>query len=91
MMQKLFKIIEQRKEKPTKNSYTARLMAKGEDKVLQKIGEEAAELIVAAKGQGDKRIIEEMADLYYHTLVLLSLKNLTLKDVEKELRNRHKQ
>ena len=90
MLQKLFEIIEKRKKKAPKESYTAQLMAKGEDKVLQKIGEEAAELIVAAKGQGDKRIIEEMADLYYHTLVLLSLKGLTLKDVEKELRNRHK-
>jgi phosphoribosyl-ATP pyrophosphohydrolase len=90
MLHKLFKIIESRKKNPPKNSYTAQLMAKGEDKVLQKIGEEATELIVAAKGQGDQRIIEEMADLYYHTLVLLSLKGLTLGDVEKELRKRNK-
>ena len=61
MLNKLFDIIEDRKKKSPKGSYTAQLMAKGEDKILQKIGEEAAELIVAAKGQGDQRIIEEMA------------------------------
>lgn len=89
MLHQLFEIIEDRKANPTENSYTARLLAAGEDKILQKVGEEAVEVILAAKGQGRQRIIEETADLFYHTLVMLSAKNITLDDVEDELRQRH--
>jgi phosphoribosyl-ATP pyrophosphohydrolase len=90
MLNKLFEIIEDRKANPTEKSYTAKLMAEGEDKILQKVGEEAVEVILAAKGQGNQRLIEETADLFYHTLVLLSAKNLSLADVEAELRMRHR-
>jgi len=89
MLGTLFDIIEDRKRNPTESSYTASLFAQGEDKMLQKVGEEAVEVILAAKGQGDQRVIEEVADLFYHTLVLLSAKDLTLADVEAELRQRH--
>lgn len=89
MLNELFEIIEDRKENPTKESYTASLFAEGEDRILQKIGEEATEVIIAAKGQGDQRVIEEVSDLFYHTLVLLSAKGLSLNDVEEELRKRH--
>jgi len=89
MLNKLFEIIEDRKANPTEQSYTASLFAEGEDRILQKIGEEATEVIIAAKGQGDQRIIEEVADLFYHTLVLLSEKGLQLSDIEDELRKRH--
>lgn len=89
MLQKLFEIIEDRKTNPTEISYTASLFADGEDRILQKVGEEAVEVIIAAKGQGDQRIIEEVADLFYHTLVLLSAKGLSLNNVEDELRKRH--
>jgi len=90
MLNELFLIIEDRKANPTKKSYTARLLSEGEDRILQKIGEEAVEVILAAKGQGNQRLLEETADLFYHTLVLLSAKELTLGDVETELRKRHK-
>ena len=90
MLNELWNIIEDRKENPPQGSYTARLMAEGEDKILQKVGEEAVEVILAAKGQGYQRLIEEVADLFYHTLVLLSSKGLTLADVEAELRSRHR-
>ncbi len=90
MLHELFTIIEARKTNPTEKSYTASLFAEGEDKILQKVGEEAVEVILAAKGQGDQRLIEETADLFYHTLVLLVAKGLTLEDVEIELRQRHK-
>ncbi|MBT3336562.1 MAG: phosphoribosyl-ATP diphosphatase [Anaerolineae bacterium] len=90
MLNELFEIIEERKANPTEKSYTASLFAEGEDRILQKIGEEATEVIIAAKGQGDDRIIEEVSDLFYHTLVLLSAKGLSLSDVESELRKRHK-
>jgi len=89
MLQKLFEIIEDRKNNPTEKSYTASLIADGEDRILQKVGEEAIEVIIAAKGQGDQRIIEEVADLFYHTLVMLASKGLSLSDVEDELRKRH--
>ncbi len=89
MLNELFEIIEDRKANPTKKSYTASLFAEGEDRICQKVGEEAVEVIIAAKGQGDQRIIEEVSDLFYHTLVLLSAKGLTLADVEDELRKRH--
>lgn len=88
MLNKLFEIIEDRKANPTEKSYTASLFAAGEDRILQKVGEEATEVILAAKGQGDQRIIEEVSDLFYHTLVMLSAKGLTLADVEEELRKR---
>jgi len=90
MLHELFDIIEERKASPTAESYTVRLLAEGEDRILQKVGEEAVEVILAAKGQGDQRLIEETADLFYHTLVMLASKGLTLEDVEAELRRRHR-
>ena len=56
---------------------------------MQKIGEEAVELILAAKGQGNQRLVEETADLFYHVLVILAAKGIMLEDVEYELRIRH--
>lgn len=91
MLNELFEIIEDRKANPSEKSYTASLFAEGEDRICQKIGEEAVEVIIAAKGQGDQRIIEEVSDLFYHTLVLLASKGLTLADVENELRKRHQE
>jgi len=90
MLNELFEIIEDRKVNPTEKSYTAQLLAEGEDRILQKVGEESIEVILAAKGQGNQRLIEELSDLFYHILVLLAAKDLTLGDVEAELRKRHK-
>jgi len=90
MLNELFEIIEDRKENPSENSYTARLLNEGEDKILQKVGEEAVEVILAVKGQGKQRIVEEVGDLFYHTLVLLASQNLSFIEVEAELRRRHK-
>ena len=89
MLKQLFQIIEERKTNPQSGSYTAKLLAAGEDEILKKIGEEAMEVILAVKGQGDQRTIEEIADLYYHTLVLLAARGLSLTDVETELERRH--
>ena len=89
MLRELSEIIENRKESRPAGSYTVRLLEQGLDTILQKVGEEAVEVILAAKGQGDQRLIEETADLFYHTLVLLSASNLTLSDVEEELTKRH--
>jgi phosphoribosyl-ATP pyrophosphohydrolase len=90
MLHKLFKIIEERKANPSAESYTAQLLASGEDEILKKVGEEAMEVILAAKGQGNQRLVEETSDLIYHTLVLLAARDLTLADVEEELASRHR-
>lgn len=89
MLPRLFEIIEDRKQHPVKGSYTNQLFDQGEDEILKKIGEESVEVILAAKAQGDERLLSEMADLYYHTLVLLSARNLSLADVEAVLETRH--
>lgn len=85
----LFEIVLSRQANPTAGSYTARLLAAGQDEIVKKIGEEAIEVILAAKGQGDKRVVEEVADLYFHTLVLLAARGLSLASVEDELERRH--
>lgn len=72
-------------------SYTARLLTAGEDEIVKKVGEEAVEVILAAKGQGDARVVEEAADLVYHLLVLLMSRGLGWADVEGELTRRHQQ
>ncbi len=82
--------IQERKTNPSPNSYTAKLFEMGEDEIVKKVGEEAVEVILAVKGQGDERIISETADLFYHTLVLLVSRGLTLEQVEVELERRQR-
>ena len=89
MLNELFEIILDRKKNPQPGSYTNKLLDANEDVVLQKVGEEAVEVILAAKGQGNQRLVEEVSDLFYHTLVLLARQGLSLADVEAELRRRH--
>lgn len=86
----LFATIAERKQNPRPGSYTAKLFADGENEILKKIGEEAVEVIIAAKGQGDDRILYEMADLLYHSMVLLAARNLTWAELEAELASRFK-
>lgn len=86
----LQKVIQDRKANPQPGSYTASLFAAGEDEIVKKVGEEAVEVILAAKGQGDERLISEVADLLYHALVLLAQRGLTLERVEAELQRRHR-
>ena len=86
---KLEQIILDRKNNPSRESYTARLLESGEDEIVKKVGEEAMEVILAAKGQGGERLIAEVADLFYHTLVLLVSQDLTIEDIEAELDRRH--
>lgn len=89
-IQWLFEVIEDRKNHPTEKSYTTSLFAEGLPKIAQKVGEESAEVIVASLAQDNQRLIEEVADLTYHTLVLLSARGLTPADVLAELETRHK-
>lgn len=89
MLNELSALIAARKENPQPGSYTNELLAAGETRILKKINEEATEVILAAKAEGNQRLVEEVADLFYHTLVLLAARGLTLADVEDELRRRH--
>jgi phosphoribosyl-ATP pyrophosphohydrolase len=86
----LYQTLESRKSANPASSYTARLIQSGEDEIVKKIGEEAIEVILAAKGQGESRIIEEIADLTYHVLVLMVSKGITLQDISNELNKRKK-
>lgn len=86
----LYTVICDRRDNPSAKSYTNRLMDEGEDEILKKVGEEAMEIILAAKGQGDQRIIEEVSDLAYHVLVLLSYRRIPLEAIQAELAKRHR-
>ena len=89
-LNELFATILDRQENPLPGSYTAELLDAGEDEVLKKVGEEAMEVILAAKGQGNERLVSEVADLFYHLLVLLAARGLTLANVEAELVQRRR-
>ena len=77
ILDKIAAVLEQRKSDDPVNSYVAGLFHRGTDEILKKIGEEAAELIIAAKGDSNDDLVHETADLWFHTLVLLSKKDLT--------------
>lgn len=90
MIAELETIIQDRKANPKAGSYTNMLFDKGLNKIAQKVGEEAAEVIVAALGQGRAEQIGELSDLFYHTLVLMAQLDISLDDVRAELARRHK-
>ena len=90
-IQSLFELIEDRKKNPIEKSYTSSLFAEGLSRITQKVGEESTEVVIAALAQDDQRLIEEIADLTYHTLVLLSARGLTPKHIRDELDKRHKE
>ena len=82
-------VITDRRTNPTDKSYTASLFKKGMNKIAQKVGEEAVEVVIEAKDNGDNLFLNESADLLFHYLILLQAKGFTLKDVEAILKERH--
>ena len=86
---RLYSIINSRKKNLPENSYSAYLFREGFDKIGKKIGEEAAEVIIAGKNQDKDEIIYESADLIYHLLVVLVLYNISIEEVIRELESRH--
>ena len=85
----LFRIIEKRRKELPHNSYVASLLKKGDDRVIQKIGEEAIEVVIAAKNKDKQKLVTEVADLWFHLLILLSLKEIKPDDILEELKKRH--
>ncbi|MES2648007.1 MAG: bifunctional phosphoribosyl-AMP cyclohydrolase/phosphoribosyl-ATP diphosphatase HisIE [Bacteroidota bacterium] len=83
-------IITNRKNNPAEKSYTASLFAKGINKIAQKVGEEAVEIVIEAKDNNDDLFLGEAADLMFHYLILLQAKGFTLSDVTNVLQKRHK-
>jgi len=82
-------IIELRKNGSDENSYVKSLLARGINKVAQKVGEEAVELVIEAKDQDNDKFINEAADLMFHYLLLLNTKGFSLQDVKDTLKKRH--
>lgn len=88
ILARLADTLETRKSADPQSSYVARLYAKGMDSILKKVGEEAAETIIAAKGGDQAQIVYETADLWFHTLVMLAHAGLHPQDVLNELARR---
>jgi phosphoribosyl-ATP pyrophosphohydrolase len=88
ILDRLAETLEARKQASPDSSYVARLYSKGTDAILKKIGEEATETVMAAKDDQPEKIIYEVADLWFHTLVLLAHKGLKPADVLNELARR---
>ncbi|WP_192598155.1 bifunctional phosphoribosyl-AMP cyclohydrolase/phosphoribosyl-ATP diphosphatase HisIE [Sporosarcina limicola] len=80
--------IKERRENPVEGSYTAYLFREGIDKILKKVGEETTEVVIGAKNDDKEEVTSELADLTYHTLVLMELLGVRIDDVKKVLRNR---
>jgi phosphoribosyl-ATP pyrophosphohydrolase len=89
MLESLVATITERKANPKPGSYTNSLLDAGLDEISKKVGEEAVEVVIAAHSQTHERLVSELADLVYHSLVLMVQKGVTLDDVRAELERRH--
>ena len=88
IIDELFEILKQRRTADPSTSYVAGLYAEGADQILKKIGEEAAELLIAGKGGAENEIIHETADLWFHSLVLLAYNEIDADRIMSELERR---
>lgn len=88
ILDELYSVISDRKANPKEGSYTNYLFTKGVDKMLKKVGEESAEVIIAAKNQSKTETVYESADLIYHLMVLMVEMDITLDDIYEELQKR---
>src|SRR5699024_9873229 len=88
-LSELAALIRQRRHEAREESYTTYLFDKGIDKILKKVGEETSEVIIGAKNADRDEIVWEMADLTYHTLVLMELMGVSISDIKQELAKRH--
>lgn len=86
----LFSLIKERKNELPEGSYTTKLFNAGENRIIQKVGEEAIETVIAAKNSDREEIINEVSDLIYHLFVMLVEKNISVNEIAGNLYNRHK-
>jgi phosphoribosyl-ATP pyrophosphohydrolase/phosphoribosyl-AMP cyclohydrolase len=89
-LSQVFEVIRDRRDNPTQESYTSKLFAEGDNKILKKIGEEAVEVVMACKDDDKDAIAGEVADLFYHTLVALAHHGVDVKDVYRKLQQRRR-
>ena len=89
MIHELTGKIKDRKENPQEGAYTTYLFNKGLDKILKKIGEESTEVVIGAKNNDKEELTNELADLLYHSLVLMENQGVTAKDIKQILNERH--
>jgi phosphoribosyl-ATP pyrophosphohydrolase len=92
ILEELWQVINDRFENPSPGSYISQIVSgeKGSDRILEKIGEEATEFIIAAKNQDPSRVVSEAADLQFHLLIALKASGVTFQDVMDELSSRRK-
>ena len=90
IIENVYEMIKDRKENPKEGSYTNYLLEKGIDKICKKVGEEAAETIIAAKNTDKNELIGEICDLTYHVLVLMFDRGVTVSEIKRKLSQRHK-
>ena len=88
VLKEVYAVIEDRKQHPKEGSYTNYLFDKGTDKICKKIGEEATEVVIAAKNDAKEELVYEVSDLLYHTMVMMSKMGVTWEDIAKELAER---
>lgn len=89
VLKALYQVVEQRKANPAEGSYTCYLLQQGLDKILKKVGEESAEVIIAAKNGESAAIVEELCDLYYHLAVLMVKSGVSADEVAEKLAERN--
>ncbi|MCE1189733.1 MAG: bifunctional phosphoribosyl-AMP cyclohydrolase/phosphoribosyl-ATP diphosphatase HisIE [Ignavibacteria bacterium] len=89
-LQELYNLILTRKEQMPEGSYTTRLFERGSDRIIQKVGEEAVESVIAAKNRDTEQVKNEVADLFFHVFVMLAEQGIALQDIVDTLRLRHK-
>lgn len=90
LVQRLYNLIKERKNTPKEGSYTNYLFDKGLDKILKKVGEESAEVIIGAKNENKEEVVYEISDLVYHLLVLMVYLNISIEEIKEELKGREK-
>ena len=88
MFEEVFSVILDRKENPKEGSYTNYLFDKGLDKILKKLGEEATEIVIAAKNPDPEEIKYEISDFLYHMMALMAQKGISWEEITEELANR---
>jgi phosphoribosyl-ATP pyrophosphohydrolase/phosphoribosyl-AMP cyclohydrolase len=91
ILTELYQVIKQRQTNPKEGSYTNYLFQKGQDKILKKVGEEAAETIIASKNNAKDEIVYETADLFYHLMVMLAYHDIQPEEICDELAKRRRE